>query len=346
MSTSSPPVEFYNGVFTRFTEACDQGNSEHIKIDIGGNLIDLHFANPTLKKWILPAFRYFVTAEWSEPDLTICIWDSVSTNIDQLPPAWEETSFSIRAEIKNFSSEQIFTAYHLGANSLSLLDKENKQAIFWVRDPNYFPDYEMAVPLRIIFHWWMSLRDILLVHSAAVGHRDGGVLITGKSGSGKSSTALACLFSDLLYAADDSCLVQENKPVTVLSLYNVAKKNLSSVDLKSQLAQSALASRSNDEKVIFQVFDEFPGKLVKSFPLKAILVPKITHRRNTTYREISPIKALSELAPTTILQLPGSGKNILNRLSTITQSVANYSLGVGTDLEQIPETINQILRTL
>ena len=326
-------------------EASAQGNSEHINIKVGGKLIDLHFANPALIKWILPALKYFVEENSTKPDLTICIWDSKTTNIDQLAPPWDESNYAARAEIKNYSSDRIFIAFHLGSNSLSMLDKETNRAMFWVRDPNFFPDYEIAVPLRIILNWWFSIRKMFIVHSAAVGYPDGGVLITGKAGSGKSSTALACLFSDLLYAADDFCLVKVGVPSTVFSLYSIAKKYKSKLDLKSQLAQSALSEFSNNEKEIFQIDNEFPGKIAKSFPLKAVLIPEITRQLETTYVEVSPIKALSALAPTTILQQPGSGKSILKNLSTITQSVPNYSLKIGADINRIPEAIHQILRS-
>ena len=42
----------------------------------------------------------------------------------------------------------------------------------------------------------MSDRNLQYVHAGAVGNKNGGILLVGKGGSGKSSTALACLKSD------------------------------------------------------------------------------------------------------------------------------------------------------
>ena len=51
----------------------------------------------------------------------------------------------------------------------------------------------------------------------------GGVLIAGKSGSGKSTTTLACLTSGLLYAGDDYVLADVAAEPYVHSLYSTAK---------------------------------------------------------------------------------------------------------------------------
>ena len=44
--------------------------------------------------------------------------------------------------------------------------------------------------MRALFHWIMEDRGRALVHAAAVGRSDGGLLIVGRGGSGKSTTAL------------------------------------------------------------------------------------------------------------------------------------------------------------
>src|SRR5205823_136180 len=58
-------------------------------------------------------------------------------------------------------------------------------------------------PLRHILHLWLASRGVQFVHAGAVGRPSGGCLIVGKSGSGKSTSTLATLGSELLYAGDD-----------------------------------------------------------------------------------------------------------------------------------------------
>ena len=55
--------------------------------------------------------------------------------------------------------------------------------------------------------------------AAAVGQAAGGVLLVGAGGSGKSTCALSCLTSDLLYAGDDYVAVELRPEPRVLSLF-------------------------------------------------------------------------------------------------------------------------------
>ena len=90
----------------------------------------------------------------------------------------------------------------------------------------------------------------------------------------------------------------------------------------------------------------FPLQLVQQFPLRAVLVPRISGLPKTTARRVSPIAALAALAPSTIFQLPGTASSDLAAMAQLVRQVPTYALDLGTDLDAVPVAIADLLRSL
>src|SRR5262249_11008520 len=121
------------------------------------------------------------------------------------------------------ASRRFRSAWLWGEYALNLFDSSTATGIYWTPTPAPLPDWVKASPLRCLLHWWAQSRGCQLVHAAAVGDERGAVLITGKSGIGKSTTALACLEQGLSYLGDDLVLLQLDPAPWVHSLYATAK---------------------------------------------------------------------------------------------------------------------------
>src|SRR5581483_7842647 len=106
---------------------------------------------------------------------------------------------------------------------LSVLYRQQRRAIHWVPDAPSIPFYEQSAPFLQILHWWARENLHQMVHAAAVGTATGGVLIGGKSGSGKSTTTLACLKAGLRSTGDDYTLLRASHPPLVRNLYSTGK---------------------------------------------------------------------------------------------------------------------------
>jgi hypothetical protein len=180
------------------------------------------------------------------------------------------------------------------------------------------------------------------VHAAAVGNETGGVLLPGKSGSGKSTTSLACLGSELSYVSDDTSLISCKRAPYVYSLYNTAKighfQHLP--HLESYVSN---AVRVENEKGMIFLHQHFPRKIISGFPLKGILVPRITGEETTHIKSTTPGMALKALAPSTLFQLPGAGLQAFRLMSQLVKEVPCFRLNLGTDMEEIPKVIQQFL---
>ena len=107
-----------------------------------------------------------------------------------------------------------------------------------------------------------------MVHAASVGSSTGGALLIGKGGSGKSTAALACLSSSLMYAGDDYCLVTAEPSPAAYCLYNTAKlKKDTDLERFPHLAHCEYnPSRKEGEKLMMFVNDHFPEKIVEGVP--------------------------------------------------------------------------------
>lgn len=312
---------------------------------MGGFPVRLRFAGPALVSFLTPALAHLAARPVSSPALTVCLWDSVSTRTAMPSPPWQADDYRERGEIRGFNNERIRTAFQMGSNALSMVDLEKNLALFWIRSAEQVPFWETGAPLLSIFHFWMGQQGIQLIHAGAVGMPDGGVLLAGRGGSGKSTTALSCLDSELFFAGDDYCLLASEPVPTVYSMYSTGKKDPKDIQRLPFLI-SAIGNRArlDTEKAVYFLHEHFPKKILPSFPLRAIATPRLTGEPDTTFKETSPREVLTALAPSTIFQLPGAGQEALRMMRNTVRQVRCYYLNLGTDMAQIPGVIFKLLR--
>ena len=340
------PEEFFDSVRECFHDAAHSEPAERA-YRIGDRTVLLRFAGRALERLLTPALEHLslpVPLE-EEPGLTVLIFDTAGTGVAPPAPAWGTAGYGVRGEIAGFNTERVRTVYQPGSDVLLMIDRERGEGIYWTADARNVPYWESSFPLRTIFHWWLEDLEFQPVHAAAVGLAGGGVLIAGPSGSGKSTTALACLDSELGYAGDDYVLVR-HVPPHVYSLYGTAK--LESENLARFPRLGALVSnraRLGEEKALVYINSAAPEKMLPGFPIRAILVPRVTGRRETALRRAGAGEAFRALAPTTLFQLPGGSRRAFEKMSALVRQVPVYTLEAGTDLAQIPAAILGLLRS-
>lgn len=248
------PLDFFNNVYELYEKAeVSAGGCIDRFYCIAGFKIRLRFAGAALIPYMTPALAHLETEPFSDPALTVCLWDSASTNTVMPPPPWQRNDYHPkRGEIKGFNTDRIHTSFQWGAYALSLLDRDRNLGIYWVDSIKQIPYWETGACLRTIFHIWMSQHQIQLVHAGAVGLPSGGVLLVGKGGSGKSTTALACLNSEFFYASDDYSLITAEPKPTAFSIYSTGKKNADDIERLPFLA-AAISNRDrlDSEKAVY-----------------------------------------------------------------------------------------------
>lgn len=326
--------------------------------DLGGGVVHLRSAGPALLNQLVPALAHRARPQLPA-DLTVGLWDSRASGYD-IPrmltmfiqmvkeSTWE--SLESRHEVRELNDDRFRGCYRLGpdVNILSFLDQQTNRAIYWMEDGALLPYWETSSPLQMILNWWAESRDLQYVHAAAVGSERGALLLTGPGGSGKSSTALACLNSELGYLADDYCLV-EVEPATVHSLYCTAKL-VGEPDfarfphLRGWVDNPA---RTGDDKAVLNLHKHRPDKLFEKAPLRAVIVPQVSPGAQQS--KLTPLKgsqALMALAPSTLFQLAGTHQGCLSRMARLLRKVPCYRLELGSDVAALPKLLSELLETL
>lgn len=339
-------LSFFQAAHRVFLQA---GQSAGDPIDcfyqVGVYTIRLRFAGPAIIPYVTPALEHLATRPSRSPSLTICIWDNISTNTTLPPLPGELIDYVTRRGIRRYDDGRFFAAVFPGINILNILDTKRNLALYCLRDPSQFPSYQLGSPLLTLLHWGMRNYGLQLIHAAAVGTSSlGAVLIVGKGGVGKSTIALTCLNSELAYISDDYCLLGLHPAPYAYNLYNTGKLDRDHIQRFPHMVRiNNSLDYVDDGKKIFFIHSLFPKKIVKSVPIRAILVPFITGQPETKVTHTSASEALKALALSTMYQLSGKEHEALKPMIKLVNQVPCYEMELGTDLTAIPGVIISLL---
>lgn len=304
--------------------------------------IRIRFAGAALVPLLTRALEHLATGPSPGSELTILVWDARSAGISPASSLTGVSHPAVDGRLECRADGDVSMCGTLGSHGLSLLSGRRGTAVFCVRDRETVNPSIVAAPFLHILHMWARGRGGQIVHAGAVGTASGGVLLVGKGGSGKSTTALACMSSELRWAADDYCLVRPHPRAAVTSLYSSAKI---SPELLGRLPRErfALAEQRHEGKAILLLHPDASEVLIGGFPLRALLVVRVTGRAETTLRAAGPASVLQELAPSTILQLKGADARDFKSMAELTRQVPGHWLDVGTDWRGVRETVARLL---
>lgn len=339
-------VSFFESVLDSYRCAArSAGEVEHL-LGLAGTTIRLRFAGDRLMPQVVPALAHLTIDEPRGPELTLCLWDSASTGVAMPPAPCDRSCFTDRGDIWGFTSRRVRTAFHWYDFSVNVLDLDRATGAYWVEGLGSLPYWSQASPLRTLLHWWMEVNGAQLVHAAAVASGDGAVLLPGKGGSGKSTTALACLGAGFGYLGDDYVVVSQDPEPAVHCLYATAKVDGGDLDRFPGI-RSLVVNRERlaTEKAVVRLHPEAADRLRPFAPLRAILRPRIVEREISTLADADPEELLHAARFTTLSQLPCAGRRTYEFLGTLCAAVPGRDLELGRDLDRVPEVVGGLLRS-
>ena len=331
---------------------------------LAGARVRLRSACPPMLARLSHAFGHAAAGagEPEPPALTVHLWDSATygtagpplpqTEGEQAPGAffyYSDGRLRIGYQLGTSGDARVLAAYpHEPTPALSVLDTDTNEAWYWVSDAARIPYWEQATPMVYLFDWWLRDRGCHLLHAGAVGTEAGGAILVGKSGSGKSTSSLSALDSELLFAGDDYVAVALEPRPYVHGLYASGKLMPDHVHrLPFLLPALSNADRLSEEKAVVFVEEQWPGKMSAGFPLSAILVARVDAGREATVIEpISPAMGLAALAPSTVFQMHTRGQDSLARMRMLAEQVPSFVLRAGADVSTTPRAISELLERL
>jgi len=341
---ASELVRVREGLQDIYEQAVATAGSAECRLRIGGHAVRLLYAGPDMWARLSPSFAHLIAADEdaAEPDLTVRIWDSASTGT-RVPDSSLIPRLGQDPERPRYHSADLALDYHAYDVALSFLDRRSSEAFYCASDAALLTAHDIAYPLTTILNWWMGARGLYCVHAAAVGTEGRGALITGASGSGKSTTAMLCWGAGLQYAGDDYVLFGVEPPYAH-SLYSSGRFDRRLLSTAAELFPAQGDRTPGDGKALVSAFELAPSRMPSGLPIDAILIPRISPGSATSVVPATRSAALLALAPTTVLNLPGGGPGAFRAIARLAERVPTLWLQLGSDLAGVAPVVMRALQ--
>jgi hypothetical protein len=309
-----------------------------------GKRVRLRFTTQLLYNAITPALAHRQVEPLASPDLVVDIWDSHASGIHFEKP---EVILNHRYDIPELNTENYFTLFNMKDSSFTMLNRSEGHAIWVIKDFHKLDTHVIYTePLLTLFQVWGTDQGATIVHAASVGYDNRAALLVGRSGSGKSTTAILCLRDGLQFLGEDYCIIQSNAtPPYVESLYNTGKlADWSTERLPEMHPHIRFSADEVMDKTILSIYPGFQNQIVDRLPITAIIVPQVTQKDTTTWLPIPPATAMRGLAPSTIFQMiDTANRKQFHSMAQLVRSVPTYGIQLGTDIDHISSVVRDIL---
>jgi len=321
------------------------GALEH-RLCVAGLDLCLRFESPRLAGTLSRALAHHVVdaATAPRPACTVVVLDrdSIANPLRALPARMRvrDADGDDRVERWSYEGATGRGLLHEGFRALYLWHRASGRAAVCFDDARELPYYQVALPLLPLLGWMLAERGHAIVHAAAIATEAGAMLFGGRSGTGKSTTALACLDAGLGYLGDDLCVVELRTPPVVHSLFCSAKLDPTDTDRFPALAPALAPSTGGDWAKSVYLFDRHRAeRIVRSAPLLGVAIP----RRGPAGppEPLSPSRAFLAIAPNTVFLLPGSAREAAAGVREVVTRVPVHALSVGTTIDEIPVRVRE-----
>lgn len=277
--------------------------------------------NPSALSKLTRAFAH-LASENTAPNLVIRLWSDV-----KLPPLdWDLIQTN---GYRGYAQYPFYFHYFETIGTLSAIDLERGIAYYAIRDLNALPWWVSGSPMQVIFHVWLREKGIQLTHSGCITNGKSGILLTGKGGSGKSTTVLACLEEGLATLGEDYILLAHRG---AYSIYQTAKWQPHTRTLFPSYESHIInPDTANQEKALVHYADFFPTQLTSSSPIHAVV--SLNVGTSARFQRSDLQSSLQSLLLSTVRQLPHPDPTTAQLLQAYIKPLDHYHLSLGPDLK-------------
>jgi hypothetical protein len=336
-------AEFAETAAKRPSEVCD---SFYI---FAGRSVRVRIAGRALAEHICRPFSHLQTngERPITPKLTIELWDD-ENNRDRMAAATENGLRWTESTVQ--SSDDRFIGQRL-PHTFSCLNREANHIVATVAWHDRIFIYERAKPLALPLLKWHNDQDVQVIHTGLVASDGKGILFAGKSGSGKSTSSLACISAGLGYLGEDYVGLESRPDGSFVghSLYNSVFLETVHLNRFSDLRAHVIKGRPpHESKSAIILSQVFPERLKRFVPIRALALLRVADIPKTRFRPASKSEALLALGPSSLLQIPNRKLGVpgFKKLVQLIESVPCYWLEVGEDLRATPQCVRELLAEL
>jgi hypothetical protein len=269
------------------------------------------------------------------------IWafDTETSGLEPPPPPWGRDAYRPRDALAVEAPEWLEISYGLVPGCLNLFDRHERTGVFWMHDARRLPGWQRTTPLRSLLRSVARRHDAWMLHAAAVANDRAAVLISGRGGSGKSTTAIGCAIAGIECLGDDVCIVRDDR---VYPLYGIAKAEPRTVALLSLDRHHAIIGGDDLGRAHLRIADLGPPWRSEGRPVVAVVVPQVSAPAGRL-RPLNAAAAVLACGPSTALEITGNGQAEMRFVASLLQRTPAYELGTGGDLTRVVGAISNLL---
>ena len=308
-------------------------------LDLGIKVIRLQIACKDFVDRIEQFFSYSLRDDICNYDQTIYIWqDEVHTFLNK----------QYKSELVTVAYEgQRFIRIDSEKKIINAENPEEKKCYFVAEDVSYDALLKQGHLLVKPISQTVRTENSALVHSAAVGIDNKGVLICAKGGSGKSTLSVSCLVSGFQYVADDYLILNKiNNSLYALPIYSMITLSSQICNLIPNLKTSFMGNNYNDTKYVLNI-SSYDNKLAKNLPIKAVVFPNIANVNEPAIEKTDKNRAVTQLVFSTATQMNNDNdKNYMKLLISLIKDLNFYQINLSKDLNKNVEILKQFIKEL
>lgn len=284
--------------------------------------------------------------------LKIDLWDESETSIscplkaEPVENHFKQSTWYVEFGLILGSSEDRFIGCQR-PQVVTWFDRANQHLVGWIAGSDDLCVYDRGKPLLFPLLLWHSDQGTDVIHACLVSKRGQGVLFAGKGGVGKSTSALACVEAHFNYLGDDYIALEATGNGSFLghSLYSSTWLMADHLTCFPHLIPHAIyAQRPEQEKTLVPLSQVYPSRLARVVPIRLLVLPRVTSHASARIKPASKAEALFALAPKSLVLLPNSGAQVLDKLARLAEQVPCYWLELGYDLSRVPDRVQELLQ--
>ncbi|MCW5889819.1 MAG: hypothetical protein KIT14_04640 [bacterium] len=340
-AADDPSLAFFARTRRVARAAIDAAGAVERTYAIAGHAVTVRAAGAALADLLGGALAQRRSAPAAAPALVVECWDGATSGLEPPPFPWSLPSHLRRGELPGATSARIGATLQPQDRCLGLVDRVERRAVWWAAAAA-LPVHQQGSPLRDLLHAWLADAGLTLTHAAAVGRGGRCVLLPGRSGSGKSTTALAALAAGFDLLGDDYVVV-DAPARTAHALYSFGKLTPDGLARLPALAPDVVVAPRGDEKALVDLRPRHAARLPHALPIAGVVLPRITGTPETRAQRGTAGAALAALAPSTVFQLPGGGGRELAALAGLVRTMPVWELQLGTTLPGVAAALDAIL---
>jgi hypothetical protein len=206
--------------------------------------------------------------------------------------------------------------------------------------------YERAKPLLRFLNLLLYARGVLVTHAALVGQNGRGVLVTGRGGMGKTTTAAVALLRGLDFVSDDYVAIGRQTDGyyghMLFSSLMLDSRHIAKLPRVAEIADYPFYAMETKALVYPDALDG--ARLCQCLKIAAVAVPAIVGGGEGRLIPISRGEALRALGPSSVFSSPWREKSRFDFYEKMLARLPCYRLELGNDLERLVEPLEPLFR--